>query len=158
VAFANKHYAMDPAVMARLHLSVLSDRVERNDNVASIYRKSLLYFVSNALEVDLRTPILGMENVYQEDYNGWDGSASTGDALKDWRRAMVQAGLQRDGRLQILDCDKVTTALQADGKTPLQQVPASHGGFDNDVDVVGQTLGLIRQGPLLQAVDDLRGF
>ena len=158
VAFANKHYAMDPAVMARLHLSVLSDRVERNDNVASIYRKSLLYFVSNALEVDLRTPILGMENVYKEGYTGWDGSSSTGDTLKDWRRAVAQAGLRRDGRLQVLDRDKVTTALQPDGKTPLQQVPASHGGFDNDVDVVGGTLGLIRQGPLLQAVDDLRGF
>jgi len=118
----------------------------------------LLYFVSNALEVDLRTPILGMDNVYKEDYTGWDGSSSTADTLKDWRRAVAQAGLQRGGRLQVLDADKITTALQPDGKTPLQQVPASHGGFDNNVDLVGSTLGLVVHGALLQPVDDLRGF
>lgn len=36
--------------MKRMYLHILSDCVERADNVAAIYRKSLLYFVSNALE------------------------------------------------------------------------------------------------------------
>ena len=151
VAFANKHYAMDPEVMARLHLQVLSDRVERNDTVAAVYRKSLLYFVSNALEVDLRTPILGMANVYNERYDGWDGGSSTGDALKDWRRAVAKAGLDT-GRLQVLDQDAVLTAL------PDRQIKASHGAFDNDLAVMTQTLGLVLRGPLVQVVDDLRGF
>ena len=152
VAFANKHYAMNPEVMARLHLRVLSDRVERNDNVAAIYRKSLLYFVSNALEADLRTPVLGMEKVYQDGYDGWDGSASTGDALKDWDRAVAKAGLQRAGRLQVLDSDTVMTAL------PDKQIKAAHGSFDNDVAVMTQTLGQILRAPMVQVVDDLRGF
>ncbi|WP_394788925.1 peptidase C1 [Rhodoferax sp.] len=152
VAFANKHYAMDPEVMARLHLQLLSDRVERNDNVVSIYRKSLLYFVSNALELDLRTPILGMENVYREAYDGWDGSSSTGDTLKDWRRAVSKAGLQKPDRLRVVDTDTVLTAQ------PDRQIKAGHGSFDNDVDVLTQTLELILHGPLPQVVDDLRGF
>ena len=59
VQFANRHYAPNAELMKRLYIDLLSDRVERNDSVAAIYRKSLLYFVSNALEVDLRTPILG---------------------------------------------------------------------------------------------------
>ena len=41
----------------------LSDRLERDDQVVQIYRKSLLYLVSNALEEKPETPILGMEEV-----------------------------------------------------------------------------------------------
>ncbi|MFQ5498152.1 MAG: serine aminopeptidase domain-containing protein, partial [Candidatus Zixiibacteriota bacterium] len=39
----------------------LSDRLERDDSVATIYRKSLLYLVSNAFELEKETAILGME-------------------------------------------------------------------------------------------------
>ena len=67
VQFANRHYTPHEDLMKRLHLHVLSDRNERDDNVAAIYRKSLLYFVSNALETDLRTPILGLANAGVKD-------------------------------------------------------------------------------------------
>src|SRR5678815_586205 len=49
VAFACKHYANDEKVMKRLHLDILSDKEERDDSVASIYRKSLLFLVSLSL-------------------------------------------------------------------------------------------------------------
>lgn len=151
VQFANRHYAPHEALMKRLHVSVLSDRNERDDNVAAIYRKSLLYFVSNALETDLRTPILGLANVGNPDYPGWDGSSATREALTNWRAAAEKAGLAK--RTEVIERDKIRMCL-APGKT----ADASHGGFDNDVDVVGATLGRITGGPLALPVDDLRGF
>lgn len=39
----------------------LKDQLELDDNVAGVYRKSLLYLVSNAFERDKEKPILGME-------------------------------------------------------------------------------------------------
>ncbi len=152
VQFANRHYTPHVDLMKRLYLQVLSDRVERNDNVVTIYRKSLLYFVSNALEVDLRTPILGLENVFNQDYSGWDGTSSTGESLKAWRQAAASAGLNKPGRCTVVDQDKVTVA------TPDRQIDAGHGAFDNDVGVIGKTLEAIRGEALLNPVDDLRGF
>jgi hypothetical protein len=152
VAFANRHYAPQTELMKRLHVQLLSDRAERDDHVAGIYRKSLLYFVSNALEVDLRTPILGMENVFKEDYAGWDGTSATGDALKSWRQAAASAGLLSSGRLTVVDREKILIAL------PDRRERTSHGGFDNDIDVMAQTLSAILGAPLLKPVDDLRGF
>ncbi len=152
VQFANQHYAQQPELMKRMYMHVLSNEVERNDNVAAIYRKSLLYFVSNALDVDLRTPILGLQNVMDKDYSGWDGSSSTGEALKAWRQAFTAAGLGAAGRYNVISQARVTTAV------PDVEIDAAHGSFDNDVAVIGKTLELIRGGKLLQAVDDLRGF
>jgi hypothetical protein len=152
VQFANRHYTPHADLMRRLHLHILSDRVERNDTVASAYRKSLLYLVSNALEMDLRTPILGLENVFKPDYKGWDGTSSTGDTLRAWRQAAHDAGLHRGGRTTVLDHDTVPTAL------PDRRIRASHGSFDNDIDTLRQALVHIIGGALPCAVDDLRGF
>ena len=60
------HRSILPAVRARrverlVHF-LLDDRRERDDTVAKIYRKSLLYLVSNAYQDKRRvTPLLGME-------------------------------------------------------------------------------------------------
>lgn len=150
VQFATRHYAPQTALMERLYLDVLSEQNERDDNVVAIYRKSLLYLVSNALESDLRTPILGMENVFKPDYTGWDGSSTTGEVLGNWRQAAKAAGL--DKRMTLLDAPKVTVRL------PDKQIKAGHGSFDNDVTTVGRTLERILGGKLKLAVDDLRGF
>ncbi len=152
VQFANRHYATHAQLMQRLHLHVLSDRVERNDSVAAVYRKSLLYFVSNALEADLRTPILGLDNVFDPVYSGWDGTSSTGETLRAWREAVDAAGLRQAGRIHVLDQDKVQTAL------PDKRINAAHGSFDNDLEVMAHTLLGIIGGPLVHPVDDLRGF
>jgi hypothetical protein len=157
VQFANAHYAALPEVMQRLRLSILSDPIERDDEVAAVYRKSLLYLVSNALEVDLRTPILGLANVLDPDYGGWDGTSSVGEALRQWRSALDQAGLRTDRGISIIDRQRVTTALDAQGK-PVAQINAAHGAFDNDVDTLSATLRSILGGDLRLPVDDLRGF
>ena len=150
VQFATRHYATQTELMQRLYLDILSEQNERDDTVVAIYRKSLLYLVSNALESDLRTPILGMENVFKPDYTGWDGSSTTGEVLGLWRQAAKTAGL--DKRIQIMDRAKVTT------RTPDKQIKASHGCFDNDVLTITRTLERIIGGKLKLPVDDLLGF
>lgn len=150
VQFATRHYATQPELMERLYLDVLSEQNERDDNVVAVYRKSLLYLVSNALESDLRTPILGMENVFKPDYAGWDGSSATGEVLGLWRQAAKTAGL--DKRMQVMDTAKVTS------RVPDKQIKASHGCFDNDVVTVSRTLERITGGKLKLPVGDLLGF
>ena len=121
--------------MERLYLNVLSDIVERADNVASIYRKSLLYLVSNALETDLRTPILGLNEINDLSYAGWDGSSDTGEALATWRSAAVASKL--NDRTRITDVDQIEVAVGSDGTKIMQA--AAHGGFDNDLAVLNST-------------------
>jgi len=155
VQFANQHYAPHDDLMKKLSVQVLTDKNERDDNVVSIYRKSLLYLVSNALETDLRTPILGMANVFDDQYTGWDGSSSTGETLGSWRQAATNAGLVPgpEGRLVYVEAEKVTTAK------PDKLIKAAHGTFDNDVTVVTRALEKISGlAKLKTAVDDLRGF
>ena len=160
VAFANQLYASNPKIMERLYVDVLSDTQERADSVAGIYRKSLLYLVSGALETDLRTPIAGMDKVYGKDDGGWDGSSSTNESLNVWRRAVLDAKLKSTGRLVEITTDKVCTALadprRADPTNVM--VPANHGSFDNNIDAITRTLEVVLGGKLLQVVDDLRGF
>lgn len=150
VQFANRYYAPHAELMQRAWLHVLGDERERDDNVAAVYRKSLLYLVSNALEPDLRTPILGLEKVNDPQYNGWDGSSTTGEALNRWRDAARQAGLQ------------ARTVVTRNARVPVRKsgdtMAADHGSFDNNIEVVGGTLELITGGKLAVPVDDLRGF
>lgn len=153
VAFANQHYALDPVLMGKLFVDILSDKTERDDNVVQVYRKSLLYFVSNALEADLRTPILGMARTDDQNDAGWDGSSNTGEALALWREAASGAGLKQ--RTTWVTDSRITTAVTAEGPVLTQ---AAHGAFDNDITVVGRTLERITGAKLAIPVDDLRGF
>ena len=153
VQFANEHYAPLPAVMKNLYMHVLSDQQERDDNVAFVYRKSLLYMVSNVLEPNLRTPILGMDRVMDPNDTGWEGSSSTADALKLWRQAFKEAGLRNKGRYMVLSEPRILTAT-AGGI----HVANNHGNFDNAVPVVTQTLERIAGGPLSVLPNDLRGY
>ena len=107
--------------------------------------------MSNALEADQRTPILGLHKVFaeQESARAWDGTSSTGETLRAWRRAAAEAKL--DKRLRVIDTVKVRTSTDA-------TIPAAHGSFDNDIDVLTATLKLIRGGELIEPVTDLRGF
>ncbi|VTU38162.1 putative chitinase [Variovorax sp. PBL-H6] len=154
VAFANRHYAGDAGLMERLHLEVLTDEAERRDTVGPIYRKSLLYLVSNALEADLHTPILGMDRVNDEGDSGWDGTSDTGEALSVWRQAAKASKLE--GRTRRIEGPRIEVAVGADGQPLLQA--ATHGGFDNDISLMTRTLERITGGKLALPVEDLRGF
>jgi len=153
VAFANRHYAPDERVMQRLHLDLLSDEAERSDSVAAIYRKSLLYLVSNALEADPRSPLLGLANVLDERYAGWDGTSVTNDALKSWRMAASRAKLKSGDRVRVAPYEKVRVA-----RDPERHIAIGHGSFDNDLEVVTRTLERIVGAKPKVPPDDLRGF
>ena len=154
VQFANQYYAPHPKVMQSLRLHLLSDQQERDDNVVSIYRKSLLYLVSNALEPDLRTPLLGMENVLKPEYPGWDGSSTTAEALSRWRDAAADVELER--RTVVVQSTHVPNHMPR--PNAVKTIRATHGSFDNNIEVVGMTLEQVTGGALAMPVDDLRGF
>ena len=156
VAFANRHYAVQKSIMKNLYIDILSDDREQEDNVAQIYRKSLLYFVSNALEADPRTPLLGMEKVFQSRTASWDGSSTTAENLANWQNGVEQARL--DKRLKIHKEMTITTR-RASGQARMQTAKTSHGGFDNNTEVVERSLKRITGYKILPlAVDDLVGF
>lgn len=154
VQFANRYFAPLPSVMNNLWLHLLSDEQERDDDVVSVYRKSLLYLVSNALEPDLRTPLLGMANVLDAQYNGWDGSSTTAEALGRWRDAAEDAKLE--ARTTIVRGPHVPVWLPKPNTQ--KTIRATHGSFDNNVEVIAGTLEKIIGGALAMPVDDLRGF
>lgn len=154
VGFANAHYAIDDIVMNKLWLDVLSDAIELGDHVTPVYRKSLLYLVSNALESDLRLPILGLARVTNANDGGWDGSSDTGEALANWRRAVAVSKLA--ARTTVVTDPQVPTAIDSSGR-PVT-IAAAHGSFDNDIDVMTRILVRITGGPLAMPIDDLRGY
>ena len=78
------------------------------------------------------------------------GSSSTGEALRNWRRAAADAGLLK--RLSVIEDRKVTEAL------PAHQIRAAHGTFDNDIQVMSKTIERIIGHVPKTVVDDLRGF
>lgn len=152
VAFANRYWAPHTELMRHLHLDLLTDEIEQQDHVLGLYRKSLLYLIANALEADPATPILGLARVFDADSQGWDGSPDTAETLANWRQAAARAGLGR--RLALHGNRTITTRL-----TPEKSAPASHGGFDNDLRVIGATLERITgKSTLSLPVDDLVGF
>jgi hypothetical protein len=72
-----------------LSLFTMSKRLERGDNVAEAYRKSLLYLIHEALEQDRRTPILGLEVSLRADSKakqlfGLGGASPSGKAGVVW--------------------------------------------------------------------------
>lgn len=52
--------------LRKMGVYCLEDRVEKDDTVGGVYRKSLLYLVSNAFERDRGKPLLGMEKFHDE--------------------------------------------------------------------------------------------
>ena len=156
VGFANR-YAPHEDIMQRLYLHLLSDRRERNDNVGQIYRKSLLSSSRMRSKPTRARPSLGLQNVFQPDYRGWDGSASTNEDLLNWRTCAEQSKLA--DRLTVHDDERFITRIKVGAALPEKSISASHGGFDNNVAVIEQTLKRITgMSELTMAVDNLVGF
>ena len=105
----------------RITIFNLSDRAERNDNVTSIYNKSLLYLVSEALDRKRKQPLLGMEKYLQED-----------DVLTD----ALGAPVRRRGSTVITSKRGARVRVSSESTT--------HGGFDNDANTLNSTLRIIR--------------
>jgi hypothetical protein len=103
----------------------LTDSAERQDNCAQIYRRSLLYLVSNSFEHQRGTPILGMQKYV-------DSVKLIGDRpakAEIWRWIAGPTG--------------------KDVPIPDRTSSTSHGGFssDNDVQIAIETRIAARMGP-----------
>ena len=99
----------------KMQLFNLNDRLERDDNVGQIYRKSLLYLVSHGFEEAVPEAILGMQKHVEE-------------LMKKPKMAAVS------GRFAVHYADGTPSSLTES---------TSHGGFDNDVATMNSLLRTI---------------
>ena len=151
VEFANKYYveAVENDILStsKLRFHMLDDDVERDDHVIGIYRKSLLYMISRALEDGHKTPILGMEKSWGEDKQ-WNSAAQS--EIKKWLEFVKKHKIKKDTHYFVLENTKVFDGVE--------HIDASHGSFDNDVALVTDSLELIKGGKLDQKVENLTNF
>lgn len=150
VRFANAHYGaamaagqLDPE---RLTLHVLSDRNEKDDGLPSpkleLYGKSLLYFVSRALDDVRKMPLLGLERAalpgYEASSEHWDEDELP--ELQTWRAAFR-------GDVFVESAPRVRVSRVGD------TIQATHGSFDNNIAVVSATIKAIRGAPPVQPLE-----
>jgi hypothetical protein len=154
VPFAVEHYLasaqagiLDPAQTV---FEILSDERELADSVGP-YGRSLLYLVSRALEEHHRMPLLGMAT-------SWVALGARPPFSEDADHIWVPVRRwQTDWKGPAPT--ELKTATVSDGEG---DIPAAHGSFDNDVEVVSRTLTRIlgsASGAALKApIENLRGF
>ncbi|MFZ3000973.1 MAG: C1 family peptidase [Undibacterium umbellatum] len=156
--FAENTYrpAMENDILARenFHIHLLSDARERDDHVAGIYRKSLLYLVARAFETRHKTPLLGMAASLDAAYfigkkiRDGQWNEATIATLKSWNKfywgkdlpsdfAENGAGLTADQKanLHIINDTHISNGKEL--------IRVAHGTFDNDVAVISQTLARV---------------
>jgi hypothetical protein len=151
--FAVQHYgaAHQAGVLSLkdLRLHVLTDGNERADGLPSaerdIYGKSLLYLVSRALDDVRKQPLLGMERALVAPDPSWVDDQWAAAAYADaaaWLKLWPAGAL-----LHRVSSPKVRTTKTGD------QIDASHGSFDNNIDVLTGTLERIRGAALVAPME-----
>jgi len=143
LGFANKHYkkAINKGVFKKkaLYIHNMDDEREKADNTGKVYRKSLLYLVSRALEDVHKMPLLGLDaawdicNCKDKESGGFHESQKS--EVKAWGQFM------QDGNAPIL-YDRKKSRVQINLNP--DYIDLSHGSFDNDIDVVEYTIKKIR--------------
>ncbi|HMN93851.1 MAG TPA: C1 family peptidase [Hydrogenophaga sp.] len=137
VDFANDKYlgvGANVITPDRLHLHYLTDRQEKDDDLAQVgpitlYGKSLLYLVSRALEDVRKMPLLGMERAHDPaHFNEDQWARSQLAALARWQAAFPAAN-RHPVPTPYIPVNKL-------GKTE----QATHGSFDNNIDVIAETI------------------
>jgi hypothetical protein len=99
--------------------------------------------VSRALEDQHKTPILGMANAWDPGKRSeWSDDPVIQRGLKTWQTFWGTVRAPRE----------VAEGQISNG---VARVPSSHGGFDNDVEVITRTIERIAGRPLKQKVEQL---
>lgn len=134
------------------HIHLMSDNREQDDNVIGVYHKSLLYLVSRAYEELQRMPLLGMAKALDKNYQDfsdpdlaqWNIAAK--NMTEQWNRFYwgnsIPAGFAATGR-GLPEAFAATLHIFNDAKMNNgagTRIDTSHGGFDNDVNVITTTL------------------
>jgi hypothetical protein len=151
VSFATRFYlpAADAGLidLERFWIHCLSDSNEKRDGLPTpklpAYGKSLLYLVSRALEDTRKMPLLGLERALDKTYRN--------DA-EQWAQGelpYVRQWLSRwDARLGIaVNLPEVRTTKEG------ARTQATHGSFDNNLEVLTMTLERIRGSKLVAAME-----
>ncbi|MFZ6871734.1 C1 family peptidase [Undibacterium sp. Di27W] len=172
--FAENNYrpAIENEILMRenFHIHLMSDARELEDNVAGIYRKSLLYLVARAFEIRHKTPLLGMatslDAAYFLDETTRDGQWNEASVatLTSWNKFYwgntLPSHFAADGE-GLTEKQKASLHIINDTHVNCGKrlIPVAHGSFDNDVNVVSQTLarilGLASPDALPVPVEDL---
>ena len=154
VSFANKHYikAHKKNIFSKTktHIHVMTDEREKADNVV-IYKKSLLYLVSRALEDIHKTPLLGMAAAWDIDYARKKDIFNTVkyNELKRWKKFSKGIHFYTYDKTK----SQVKTSLKDD------YTALAHGSFDNDIQVIEDTIMKIKGvDELKYRVECLNGF
>jgi hypothetical protein len=118
-------------------IRVLSEENEQADGLPNpkveVYGKSLLYLVSRALDDVRKMPLLGLQHAVQPEFQNkaadeWDGDELPG--LREW--------LARS-KANVIVHDKPSVLVSSHGDT----IQATHGSFDNNVEVISEAIKLI---------------
>ncbi|MEO5625063.1 MAG: caspase family protein [Dokdonella sp.] len=118
--------ASGKAWIDRLDLYSMDDEREQDDDCMKAYRKSLLYFVSNACENDRKTPILGMSRFLEED------GALVNLLLNARGQRPWPPGQTASGSADVKPGTSIAYwSAEANDHLNLTK-STSHGGFDND--------------------------
>jgi hypothetical protein len=135
-----------------LWLHYLADANEKADGLPSaalrMYGKSLLYLVSRALDDSRKMPLLGLQNAIEPgrfDPTQWAGDQV--NAISSWQQLWTPNGpgsMQRGFPVIAPD-----VRVAKNGKT----IQATHGSFDNNVEVLTQTLERIRGAALVSPIE-----
>ena len=131
--------AIDQRRIKRFTLFTLTDRAERADNCAQIYRKSLLYLISNAFEETMRVPgdpdrdgvpLVGMEKFLTR---------------PDWPRPELVNLCRRRKSVRWV------AAPNMESDPSVRSTARRHGDFDDDVPTLLSTLSCILDTPVTNA-------
>ncbi|MCH6568351.1 MAG: hypothetical protein IH801_08350 [Nitrospinae bacterium] len=89
--------AAAPTRLRKLNIYSLTDEQERDDTVTPMYRKSLLYLVSNAFEGDDSKPLLGMQKFNRRlRRDTWPRVFYSGQGSPPHTRSKVHGGFDND--------------------------------------------------------------
>jgi hypothetical protein len=99
--------------------------------------------VSRALDDVRKMPLLGMQRAQQAAYE------EDGDQWAQAELGTIQQWLQQwpDSQLRVITTPSVRVTREGG------QVQATHGSFDNNIDVITETLQRIRQAPLVAPLE-----
>jgi hypothetical protein len=138
--------------LADLRLHYLSDQNEKADGLPDaqvrLYGKSLLYLVSRALDDARKMPLLGLANaITPEVFDPRQWADDQVASITAWQQAWSPGATgpaQRGFPVTARDVRRTRT-----GAT----VQATHGSFDNDIDVLTTTLERIKGGGLVAPME-----
>lgn len=156
VQFAVTHYlpAVDNGLLGldRLWLHYLSDANEKKDGLPTpavpAYGRSLLYLVSRALDDARKMPILGMERALLPNYAKSKDQWAEEELpwIEQWQARWKPGAGEAARGIPVVRPDVVVNKAN-------DTIQATHGSFDNNVEVVASTLRRIRGRELVSPIE-----